>query len=117
MRKILSIFVLASTFCFTFTESTIGNLQKAYDIHKKEGKTLEAIGLLTACINDPSVPNVEKVHYLNFRSGLYQKLGMFDQSEVDCAIIKNLCFLNPKCREEMFQHYEGWQLQKYDISF
>lgn len=117
MKTILSLFVLVSTFCFAFTESTIANLQKAYDMHKKQDKTLDAIGLLSSCINDHSLPNVEKVHFLNFRSGLFQRLGMLDESEKDRSTIKNLCFFNPECREEMVNHYEEWQLEKYGISF
>jgi len=105
MNRIAISLLSVPMLCFGFSDYTKSTLDAAWDLHYSN-HTSEAIELLTARINDPSISNVEKVHYLNTRMGFYLAFKDYEKSTQDSESLRSLCISDPEADNEMWEHYE-----------
>ncbi len=105
MKEFFFALLLFPIFLFGYSEYVDSNLNKAWDLYKKD-LPKQAAEFLTPFIESYETPDLEKLHYLNARSMFYGKAGMGKECKKDLDTIKEMCISSPECDMEMWKYYE-----------
>ena len=104
MKKIILTFALLTNFCFACPYTVSKNLDKIFLATSKEISS--SIEFLSTLINDDSILDLDKIHYLICRSQLYNISNYSIEYNNDINTIYNLCEKNESCYDEVRIYYE-----------
>lgn len=104
MKKILSFFLLMSTFCFSMSPIVETNLAFAHD-KEKINHWQESLDLMTYLIEDTEISYIDRVHYLWHRHWIYMIKHEVELYLLDIQFLKNICDVYPECKDELIEHY------------
>ncbi len=105
MKKILPIFILMSSFCFSISQQAIANLMICTEA-EKNNHWRSSIDFLTYLMNNEEILDVDKVHYLVELSKIY--IQFQDETMYNETIVKlnKLCNNSLECMHELRTFYE-----------
>jgi hypothetical protein len=105
MKKILPIFLLASSVCFSMSKQVEANLMICEQA-EKNNHWQSSIDFLGYLIENEEILDIDKIHYLQRRRIIHQISHNVFYYIKDSQMLQEICEKSPECNQEYILNYE-----------